>query len=166
MRTAAFPLGFLAMMMPFPGPVLNDLTRGLQDLSTTGAAVLLNLVTFHNVHTGYQIAMDNFVLFVDVPCSGFKTLLALITFNAFFARMLDGSIGKRILLFLTCLPLALAINIVRIALIGIVGETVGDDAAHIFHDYSGLITLVLGFAVLFTAARMFGCRKFAGLVLF
>jgi exosortase/archaeosortase family protein len=54
------------------------------------------------------------------------------------------------------------INGLRIALIGMVGECISSEAAHVFHDYSGIITLVLGFAVLFSIAKALGCRKFAG----
>jgi exosortase len=161
-----FSLLFLALMIPLPGPVLNDMTHGLQQVSTAGSSALLNHIGFENWRTGYQIQMSNYSLFVDVPCSGFKTLLALLTFDAFFAFMLDGSVKKRLLLFAATAPLAIAINVTRITGIAIVGECISDSAAHVFHDYSGIITVLLGFAVLFTTARLFGCRKFAGLTLF
>ena len=152
--------------MPLPGPVLNDATLRLQMISTGFAAKLLNWTTFTNVRQGNLIEMSDFTLFVDVPCSGFKTLLALFTFNAFLAAMLDGPVSRRLLLFALCAPLALVVNAVRIALIGIVGECMGADAARVFHDYSGLITLALGFGVLFAIAKVLGCRKFAGLAIF
>ena len=165
-KAAWFPLLFLALMMPLPGPVLNDATLRLQMISTGFAAKLLNWTTFTNVRDGNLIQMSDFTLFVDVPCSGFKTLLALFTFNAFLAAMLDGPVNRRVLLFLLCAPLALVVNAVRIALIGVVGECMGVSSAHVFHDYSGVLTLTLGFVVLFGIARLLGCRKFAGLAIF
>ncbi|HEY3329969.1 MAG TPA: exosortase/archaeosortase family protein [Capsulimonadaceae bacterium] len=160
------PIGFLALMVPLPGPVLNDLTHGLQQMSTAGASLALAVLGFENWRTGYELELSNYTLFVDVPCSGFKTLLALLTFNAFFAYMVDGSAKKRIWLFVASLPLALLINVTRISAIAVVGECIGDNAAHAFHDYSGVFTVLLGFAVLFGIARLFGCRKFAGLAIF
>jgi len=165
-RSEFVPLLFLFYMAPLPGPLLNDATHGIQQWSTTGASRLLGHIGFDNMLAGYEIQMENYTLFVDVPCSGFKTLLALVTFNTFFAYMLDGSAAKRIALFLAAMPLALVINILRISLIAIVGESISDQAAHVFHDYSGLITLLLGFAFIFGLARLFGCRKFAGLAIF
>ena len=88
------------------------------------------------------------------------------TFSAAFAFLVSGSRAKRLLLFAFSLPLALAVNSVRIALIGVVGECVGTPAAHVFHDYSGLITLTLGFAALFALAKGLGCRTFAGWAIF
>ena len=46
--------------------------------------------------------MDNSRLFVDVPCSGFKMLLSLLTFSAAFAYLVDGPAAKRLGLFLFC----------------------------------------------------------------
>ncbi|MDR3709355.1 MAG: exosortase/archaeosortase family protein [Capsulimonadaceae bacterium] len=165
-RVAKYPLLFLALMVPLPGPWLNDSTHGLQQLSTGGASWLLAHTGFDNVRSGYEIKLSDYTLFVDVPCSGFKTLLALLTFDVFFAYMLNGSVLKRSAIFAVSIPLAVAVNVVRIVLIALVGQCVSDDAARSFHDYSGLITLVIGFAFLFGLARLFGCRKFAGLDIF
>lgn len=166
MRAAWFPLAFIALMMPLPGPILNDATLHMQMSSTKAASAILRAIGFANTQVGPVITMSDFQFSVDVPCSGFKTLLALFAFNAFLAAMLDGPVWKRILLFALCLPLSLAVNSVRIALIGIVGECTTIQAAHVFHDYSGLIVLVLGFIVLFSVAKVLGCRKFAGWAIF
>ena len=165
-RAAFLPLAFVWLMAPLPGPVLNDSTLRVQMLSTVLADKLLHLMSFGTTLTGNVIHMDNYSLFVDVPCSGFKLLLALLTFSAAFAFLVDGSAAKRFGLFLFSLPLALLVNSVRIALIGVVGECISPASAHVFHDWSGLITLTLGFAALFGLAKGVGCRTFAGWAIF
>ena len=165
-RAAAFPLAFLWLMAPLPGPVLNDSTLHVQMLSTVLADKLLHLMTFGTTLVGNVITMEDYSLFVDVPCSGFKLLLALLTFSAAFAYLVDGKPARRLLLFAFSLPLSLLVNSVRIALIGVVGECIGANAAHVFHDWSGLITLVLGFTALFGLAKGLGCRTFAGWAIF
>ncbi|MBV9850608.1 MAG: exosortase/archaeosortase family protein [Armatimonadetes bacterium] len=165
-RAAAFPLAFLALMAPLPGPVLNDATLRLQMLSTALADRLLHLLTFPTTLHGNVIRMENFDLFVDVPCSGFKLLLSLLTFSAAFAFLVDGAPRKRLALFLFSLPLAVVVNAVRVALIGVVGDCISPAAAHVFHDWSGMITLTLGFVALFSLAKGLGCRKFAGWAIF
>lgn len=165
-RAAFLPLAFVWLMAPLPGPVLNDSTLRVQMLSTVFADKLLHLMSFGTTLTGNVIHMDNYSLFVDVPCSGFKLLLALLTFSAAFAFLVDGSAAKRFGLFLFSLPLALLVNSVRIALIGAVGECISPASAHVFHDWSGLITLVLGFTALFGLAKGLGCRTFAGWAIF
>ena len=165
-RVAAFPLAFLWLMAPLPRPLLNDSTLHVQMASTVLADKILHLMLFHTTLVGNVIHMDDYSLFVDVPCSGFKLLLALLTFSAAFAYLVDGTTARRIGLFLFSLPLSLIVNGVRIALIGVVGECVGPDAAHTFHDWSGMITLTLGFAALFGLAKGLGCRTFAGWAIF
>ena len=166
LRVAWFPAAFIWLMAPLPGPVLNEATQRVQMLSTVLADKLLHLFGFGTTLTGNVIQMEDYSLFVDVPCSGFKLLLALLTFSAAFAFLVDGSVSKRWLLFAFSLPLSLLVNSVRIALIGVVGECVGVPAAHVFHDWSGMITLALGFVALFTLAKGLGCRTFAGWAIF
>jgi len=166
LRAAAFPLAFLWLMAPLPGPVLNDSTLHVQMASTVLANNLLHLITFQTQLVGNVITMEHYALFVDVPCSGFKLLLALLTFSAAFAYLIDGTPVRRVGLFLFSLPLSLIVNSVRIALIGVVGECIGPDAAHTFHDWSGMITLTLGFIALFGLAKGLGCRTFAGWAIF
>ncbi len=161
-RLMAFPIAFLWLLSPLPGPVLNDSTLRLQMFSTQFAAAILRALTFQAVRVGNVINMENFSLFVDVPCSGFKLFLSYLTFSSAFAYLVDGPPAKRIWLFLITIPLSLMVNAIRIALIGLVGDLVSADAAKVFHDWSGMITLVLGFVVLFSLAKAFGCRKFAG----
>ncbi len=165
-RAAWFPIGFVWLMAPLPGPVLNEATQRAQMLSTVLADRLLHCAGFGTTLTGSIIQMEDYSLFVDVPCSGFKLLLALLTFSAAFAFLVNGSLPKRLGLFAFSLPLSLGVNSVRIALIGVVGECVGVPAAHVFHDWSGLITLALGFTALFALAKGLGCRTFAGWAIF
>ena len=55
-------------------------------------------------------------------------------------------------------PLCLFINSLRVTLIGLVGEFRGDLAAHTFHDWSGYITLLICFFLLFKYARWLGWK--------
>jgi exosortase len=165
-RAAAFPLGFLLLMAPLPGPLLSEGTYSIQQASTQLANRLLHLLMFPTTLVGNVITLDNYQVFVDVPCSGFKLLLALVTCNAALAYLLDGPGGRRVALFLFSLPLSLAINAVRLTLLCIVGECFGARAGGIFHDWDGLLTVGGGVVVLLLVARRMGCRTFAGWPLF
>lgn len=165
-QTAAFPLGFLWLMAPLPGPLLNDLTLKMQMFSLVAATKLLGLLGFAPVRNGNIIQMEHYTMNVDVPCSGFQLLLRLLTFCLAFAYLTDGPKSRRVGLFLFSLPLSLAINAIRITSIGIVGERLGERAAHQFHDAGGILSLVLCMAVLFGFAKAMGCKTFAGQPIF
>ena len=166
MRVAIVPLLFLVAMAPLPGPVLNDLTQRMQSLSTQMASGMLALTGFHPQSVGNIITMENYTLNVDVPCSGFKLLLRLLTFSAACAYLFDTTLLRRWTIFLFSLPLSLFINSLRIALIGMVGECLGPEKAAAFHDWSGLMTTIACMAILFGFARSLGCRRFAGQPIF
>ena len=165
-RVAAFPLAFLLWMAPLPGPLLNDATYSSQHFCTQAAAQMLHLFGFHPIVNGSIIQLDNFSLFVDVPCSGLKNLLSLMMISAAFAYLLDGPTNRRIGLFLFSFPLSIAVNVTRLTMLGVVGECFGTHASHIFHDWDGLLSLMLGVTALFWFARRIGCRTFAGWPLF
>ena len=166
LKAASFPLFFLWLMAPLPGPVLNDATQGMQSASTLTATAMLKLIGLHPVQMGNVVQMDNYTMNVDVPCSGFKLLLRLLTFAAAFAYLTDTTLFKRWSLFVISIPLSLFINSLRIMLIGVVGECMGASAAHTFHDWSGIFTTVLCMALLFGIAKVLGCRSFAGQPIF
>ena len=165
-KAAALPLLFLFLMAPLPGPVLNDLTVHMQGASTVGAAKMLKVLGLSPVQNGNIIVLENYRLNVDVPCSGFKLLLRLLTFSAAFAFLSETTRLKRIAIFAFSLPLSLFINALRIALIGLVGESMGTTAAMTFHDWSGIITTILCMGLLLGFARGLGCRRFAGQPIF
>ena len=165
-RKLLFPLLFVMMMMPLiPDQLINGIAFPIQMKSAELAVWILNHITLTSFQEGTQIHMEHYRMAVEVPCSGFKTLLSLLTFSAAFAYLVEAPAWKRWLLFLITAPLSLVINGLRIALIGVVGELVSTSTAQMFHDYSGFIVLILAFAFLFNFARLIKCERFLGVPL-
>ena len=165
-RLLLFPLFFIIMMMPLiPDQLISSIAFPIQMLSAKLATMFLNLMTLHSVQQGTMIKMDNYMMSVELPCSGFKTLVSLLTFTAAFAYLVEGAKWKRWTLFFVTIPLSLFINALRITLIGVVGELVSMKAAAVFHDYSGFIVLTLAFLFLFNFARVLNCERFLGIPL-
>lgn len=165
-RALLFPMLFLFTMIPLvPDQLINPVAFPIQVTSAQMATGLFNLMGIHSVRTGTQIKMENYPLNVELPCSGFKTLIGLMAFAAAFAYLVQAAAWKRWLLFLVAAPLAIIINGIRITLIGLVGELFSANAAHTFHDYSGYIVLILGFMALFSLAKALKCEKFLNIPL-
>lgn len=167
------PLLFLIFMMPVLGWLIDIWTNPLQIASTRIAEKMLNIVSYNTDMSLAQptvIHMNNYTLNVGGPCSGFKLILSLTAFTAFFVMISKLGWKKNLLLFGLTLPLALFINGMRIMLIGVVGEAqttyaavltpfanwlrnYGDDAGMVFHDYSGYGTLLICFVILHFIVR-------------
>lgn len=156
-----FPTLFLIAMIPLPSFVLDDVTGPVQRASANGAYYVLKVMYPETVRNNVvDIRMPSWEFKVAVECSGFKLLISLLTFTAFFAYMLEGQFRRKLALFIFAGPFAVFINILRVVMIGLAGEWFGEEAGHAFHDYSGYVVLIIAFVILFKIAGWFGCKDF------
>lgn len=159
-RIVWFPVLFLGFMMPLPSTVFDEISQPAQEWSTIIANVLLKTIGYETHRVGNVIYIPGgFDLDVGVPCSGFKMLVSMATFAFFFAYYIRVDLWRQVVLVLLSLPLALVINGLRIALIGVVGSKFGEEAGYGFHDWSGYLVLVVAFAVLFQLGRWLGWQR-------
>lgn len=159
-RLLWFPILFLGFMMPLPSTLFDEVSQPAQEWSTIIANVILKTIGYETHRVGNVIYIPGgFDLDVGVPCSGFKMLVSMAAFAFFFAYYIRVELWRQVLLVLCALPLALAINGLRIALIGIVGTKFGEEAGYAFHDWSGYVVLVVAFAALFQLGRWLGWQR-------
>lgn len=163
-RVLFFPLIFSVMMIPLiPDQLINHIAFPIQIVSTTIAVKMLNLLLLPSQQQGTLVTMEHYRMAVELPCSGFKTLLSLTTFTAAFAYVMEGDAWRRWLTFAVTMPMSLIFNAFRIAMIGIAGELISSAAAAKFHDSSGFIVLLMAFFFLYTFARIIKCKRFLGM---
>lgn len=159
-KELSFPISYLYFMCVLPGFILTMLSFRIQMLSTIGATMLLRILTFDVYREGAIIMMPNIEVLVGDPCSGFRLLISFIALSVLFVYLVEGSKWGKAMIIAFVLPLILILNSVRIALIAIVGELMGAEAMHTFHDFSGYIILILAFVILYLFARVVKCQKF------
>lgn len=157
-RRLWFPLAYLLAMVPLPHEFLNVITFPLQGFSVKMAALLLT--PLGDVTTrGTRIQLTNYTLDVVAPCSGLTIVLPLFILSLYYLYIVDAPLWKKVFLALLTLPVAMIVNAVRVALIGVVGEFYGTKAADTFHDYSGILTVIAGFAALIFIAQEIKCSR-------
>ena len=166
-RVAVPALLVLLLAVPLPGPLLHDATAGLQRLCAAGAGYLLSGIGFGPVvRIGTVLSLPNYTLDVDAPCSGLQTLLTAATLSVGIAALSDVSRTHKVLLVAGALPVALLSNLLRIAAIGVIGDSFGATAARRLHDASGIASVLLCTVLILTLLRSAGCRRLAGQPLF
>ncbi len=159
MMAVTLPTLYLLFGLPVFTSVVDIYTNPLQSISTTVSYQLLKIFGYQPIRTDTTtIYLDRFTLSVEVPCSGLKLLIAVTAFMVFFVLIGRLSAWKNLMMMALIIPLCLFINGLRIALIGVVGNTWGADAGHSFHDYSGYLTLIICFFILFKFARLLGWK--------
>jgi len=151
------PIVYLTFMVPMSQMVTGKVVFWAQMISTRLADLYLHLMGFQTELFGTIIRMENYTLEVALPCSGFKTLIALTAFASFFIYLLRGSLARKFLLFGAAMVLSLLVNALRISLVGVTGELYSAGAAHWVHDNGGLPVTALALGGLYLMARMLKC---------
>jgi exosortase len=150
-------LGYIVMGLPIWNRLIDDNTNQLQIWSTTGAYGLLKVTGFNPLRMApTEIQLDNMPLSIAAACSGMKLTLAMIASIVFIMLIARLKWWGNLIMIAIAFPLALAINSLRIALIGMFGETMGKDAGFWMHDYGSYGTLILAFWIVYVVAKKLG----------
>ena len=107
---------------------------------------------------GNVLVLANVTLQVSEACSGIRSLMSLSTFAILFAYMAERRLLPRVLIAATALPIAIAVNALRVAITGIAAAHYGHEAAEgVMHAVTGwglfLVSLVLVSAVGWLSGR-------------
>jgi len=155
----SLPVVYLGFALPLWSTFIQTYTNPLQVVSTKASFKLLAAFGLDPyLGDATTIYLPNFTLDVGVPCSGLKLVLALSAFTMLFMLIANLKWWGNLAMVGVLLPLTVFVNGLRIALIGVVGNAYGAQAGHDFHDYSGYITLLVCFFILFKFARMLGWK--------
>ncbi len=159
LRAAAFPYAFLFFMVPWPDLLVEFIGFPMQLLSAKYATMLVGLLGIGVSRSGVDIHLARYTFAVDVPCSGMKTLVALLALAALMAYLARGAMWKRVALFASGVPMALAANVTRIVTILLIAAFAGAKAAEgFFHGASGVLVFVFALGGLLILARALGLR--------
>jgi exosortase A len=158
-RTVWFPLGYLILMLPMPPYLMNVIAFRLKVFAAragSGIAVRLGIPL---ARSGMTIHIPTGSLRIADPCSGLRSLIALVALGALFAYLTRGKTWKRVVLFASAIPLAVLANVIRISILCVVANVWGIDAAlGFFHDFSGLLLFMTAFVGLVTVRKLLKCE--------
>ncbi|MFH1898210.1 MAG: exosortase/archaeosortase family protein [Candidatus Desantisbacteria bacterium] len=161
MRALVFPVGFLFFMIPFPDVFTIFLTYKLKIMATHGAVAMVNAIGIPCIAEGAKIILPDTFLEVGAPCSGIRSLISLLALGAVFAYLLSISTARRMIVFLSTIPIAILSNVVRIVLLCLVAHIYGKEAAlpgGFFHDFAGFLAFVIAFGCLYSVGGLLSPR--------
>lgn len=153
----AFPLGYLGFMLTFPPVVMNQLSYALKELAVRASVASAHALGVEVRRSGMSLFLPTGELRVENPCSGLRSLLALVATGTLFAYFQPGGGWRRAAVLLGAVPIALLGNIARLTLVLLASQKRGVDwATGQFHDTSGYVLyavalmLMLGLRALLT----------------
>ena len=123
-RVAWFPLAFLLLAVPLPDSLYVDLTMPLRKISSVVAAQILSAIP--NLQTDISGVVIDYVyknthgsLNVEQACSGMRLMMSFVTLGVAMAYLGDRPTWQRIIMVLSCIPIAIICNIIRVTTTGI-----------------------------------------------
>ena len=144
------PLVFLVFMLPIPDFLFNQLSLELQLISSAWGVFFLRLFGISVFLDGNVIDLGSYQLLIVEACSGLRYLFPLMTFGFICAYLFRIPVWQRLILFVSTVPITIVMNSFRIAVVGVLVEQYGREAAEGFiHDFEGWVIFMACVAVLF-----------------
>ena len=152
-KQAMFPILFLLFCTPLHS-FLDVVTIHLRLLAVSAAQGVLGGIGIDVVRSGTMLAAANGSFSMDVadPCSGLRSLFAMMTLSAGYGYFTQPTWPRRAALFALSIPIAVVGNIVRIVTIAVIGSTCSAEfASGFYHDYSGYVVFLVAVALMVAA---------------
>jgi len=155
-RWLMLPIAYLLFMITVSEAVMLQITWPLQLLASEGAYVLLGLI---GMAFGFSVSVDGNVLNVvssngvmhalnvAEACSGMRMVVAFIALAAAIALLASREWWQRLALLLLSIPVALLMNIIRVAVLGLATLGNSDLAQGQAHTLIGTLLLIPGLAL-------------------
>ena len=158
-KKISFPILFLLLMVPIP--FVDIVASPLQTISAVGTANIANMLGIPVQRDGLLLHIPEGTFEVALECSGLMSIISLLTLSIIYTFILEGRLLMKFTIVLSSVPLAITGNILRIALMLVIANKYGQDAAvDYFHDFSSVLLFSVALLGLFIVGRCFGRLKF------
>jgi exosortase C (VPDSG-CTERM-specific) len=144
MRAAAFPLTYLAFMIPMP----DTMAEALEEASSTASAEMANILFYVSgmpfLRAGQIFQLPNITLEVAQECSGIRSSVVLFITSILAANLFLKTTWRRFVLVAIVIPLGILRNGFRIFVIGLLCVHVGPQMIHsLIHRRGGPLFFVV-----------------------
>lgn len=136
---------FLWFMIPLHGRVAGLLSDSLQRFATVASAHLIETAGFPAQTEGNVILLSEVDMGIIEACNGLRMMMTFFAVSCAAALFIEASAWKKAALIAGAIPIAVACNVLRIAVTGVLHETAGRELAEkVFHDLAGWLMMPLG----------------------
>lgn len=153
---AALGLAFLVFAIPLPQSVFYGLSAQMQLISSNIGVFFLHTLGISAFQEGNIIDLGVYKLQVEEACNGLRYLFPLMCLGFLFLMILQGTLWKRVIIFVSTIPIAIFLNALRITTIGIFAiESGSKETVEAIHDIQGWVMFILCIMLLFGEVFIF-----------
>jgi exosortase len=153
LRSLAFPILLLGAMVPLPVMVYNSLAAPLQLFASDMATRIAQTLGISIYRDGNIIQLATISLGVEEACSGLNSLSALTVGSLLFGYLFCTRFFSRLIVFLAAIPLAIGINVLRVAGTALIADYNQQFAEGFYHSFAGYMVFLVGMGLLYLLAR-------------
>jgi exosortase C (VPDSG-CTERM-specific) len=144
MRAAAFPLAYLAFMIPMPDTMAEALEQASSTASAEMANILFRISGMPFLRAGQIFQLPNITLEVTQECSGIRSSVVLFITSILAADLFLKTTWRRFVLVAIVIPLGILRNGFRIFVIGLLCVHMGPQMIHsLIHRRGGPLFFVV-----------------------
>lgn len=134
------PLVILLFMIPLPNFIYQGLSGQAQLISSKLGVSIIRLCDISVLLEGNVIDLGTYKLQVAEACSGLRYLFPLMSLGFIAAYLFKGAFWKRLVIFISTIPITILMNSFRIGVIGVLVDRWGISMAEGFlHDFEGWV---------------------------
>ena len=153
-----FPISYIVFMLPLPMKIIEIISSPMKMFVAEKGSELANIFGVTTNQNGYYIETVKGTLLIDNPCSGLRSLIAMMALGAIISYVCKTSPNRKIILFLLTIPIALFVNLLRVLLLICVTAKYGNNLSSPggwVHDSSGYLIFFFGSVILLGFGRAF-----------
>ena len=143
------PFLILFFIVPLPSFLYNNLSAALQLVSSQIGVEFIRWFGITVFLEGNVIDLGSYKLQVVEACSGLRYLFPLMSLGYIMVIVFKAALWKKVIIFLSTIPITVLMNSFRIGVIGVLVEHWGQSMAEGFlHDFEGWVVFMACLAVL------------------
>ena len=159
-KITLIPIAYLSFMIPLPAIIWNKIAFPLKIFATKVAVMAIASLNISVYREGNIIHLADTTLQVVDACSGLRSLASLMALSAAFALLSDISASRKWILFLSAVPTAILLNILRLVATALFAQYCGEHVAKGFlHEFSGILVFLFAVILLFTFHLILKCHR-------
>ncbi len=143
-------VAFLVFMFPLPDVLEREMLAPLQRFATIASTFCLQTLGLPAYREGNSIHLATQPLSVADECSGLRMLTIFLALSIAVTMITNRPIWERVVIVLSAIPIALAVNVARIVVTAICYELGDPELAHkVFHDLAGLFMMPMALGLMY-----------------
>lgn len=148
-KKISVPILYLIFMIPIPAIVWNEVAFPMQLFASGLAERVVQTIGIPVFRGGNILHLSNTTLEVVDACSGLRSLMSMLAMSAAMAHLFGRSKKRKCVLFISAVPIAIFVNIIRLTFTAVLASRFGEKIAQGFlHEFSGWMIFILGLGML------------------